>query len=327
MELPHHVQVQVQVQEQEEVQEQEQEQVQVQEQDQEVQEQEQVPSEEDPVQAKIAELRSREIVKDQRTDDWLMARNNFITASTSAACAGLMGETARNNMILEKITLGEKKGFYGNAATRKGTLYEPITNQLYSLKTGKTINMFSLIGHDNPEYSFLGASTDGVSSQLDNIEIKTLVSREHGKIKREYYHQMQHQMECLGLETTDFIEASYTECGSKEEWIETVSEHKGAIITVKHAEMPIYSPIDDVPLISDLIDRLTEESEGNIQVTYWCLKKWCMRKVDRDPSWIQSMGPLLKKFWEDVRHYREHPDELKLAPKRSRKIDTTECLF
>jgi len=306
---------------------QEQEQVQVQDPEQEQQEIITEPEQdENPVQTKINELRSREIVKDQRTDDWLMARNNFITASTCAACAGLMGETARNNMILEKITLGEKKGFYGNAATRKGTLFEPITNQLYSLKTGKTIHMFSLIGHDNPEYAFLGASTDGVSSQLDNIEIKTLVSREHGKIKREYYHQMQHQMECLGLQTTDFIEASYTECGSREEWLSALSEHKGAIIAVTGSE-PVYSPIDDVDMILSLIDKLFQESSGNIQVTYWCLKKWCMRKVEKDPSWIQSMGPLLKKFWDDVSHYREHPDELQIAPKKSRKIDSSECLF
>jgi putative phage-type endonuclease len=292
--------------------------------------QEQQYPEPDPIQAKIAELRSREIVKDQRTDDWLTARHNYITASTSAACAGLMGETARNNMILEKVTFGEQKGFYGNAATRKGTLFEPITNQLYSLKTGKTINMFSLIAHDNPEYSFLGASTDGVSSQLDNIEIKTLVSREHGKIKREYYHQMQHQMECLGLQATDFIEASYTECEDRESWLSSPSEHRGAIIVVPSSELPIYSPIDDVNLITELVDKLQEESEGNMQVTYWCLKKWCMRRVDRDPSWIINVGPLLQAFWKDVMHYRSHPEELcnlTIKKPKSRKINTEECLF
>lgn len=46
------------------------------------------------------------------------------------------------------------------------------------------------------------------------IEIKTLARRAIGKVKREYHHQMQHQMFCLDLERTHFIEAKYVEWGA-----------------------------------------------------------------------------------------------------------------
>ena len=257
----------------------------------------------DPALRKIAELRSRELSGDQRSADWLSQRNNYITASTSAACAGLMGKVARKNMIKEKI--GQGKSFFGNVYTRKGNLFEPVTNMIYSKKTSKTIHMFNLIPATDPEWGFLGASTDGVTNTLDNIEIKTLARREIGKVKREYHHQMQHQMFCLDLQQTHFIEAKYDEFDGVEGWhvAKAHVEFHGAIVELADGTC-VYSPID-VPDAAEWASDIP-----GVKTTYWILTDYQCVTVPRDPSWIQSTGPLLKAFWADVLHYRAHPEEM-----------------
>jgi putative phage-type endonuclease len=246
-----------------------------------------------------------------------MQRNNYITASTSAACAGLMGKVARTNMLKEKVSFGRDKTFFGNAFTKKGNVFEPVTNMIYSYKTSKTIHAFALIPSDHPDWSFMGASTDGVTNVLDNIEIKTLARRAIGKVKREYHHQMQHQMFCLGLETTDFIEAKYDEYSTFEEWNDAKegSTLSGIIVEIKKGEY-VYSPIEEPDPV-----RWAREFDGGC--IYWVMTDYQCVTVKRDPTWIVTMGPLLKSFWEEVLYLRTHQEEFE---KLNKNINLVQCL-
>jgi len=160
-----------------------------------------------------------------------------------------MGYVARLNLILEKATYGTYRTFFGGKATQYGTRFEPVSNDIYCYRNNTRIHEFGLIPHKT--IPFLGASTDGVSDELKNIEIKSPFSRvPNGKVKKEYMHQMQSQMECLGLNVTDFIEVKYEEYGKLSEMLKRIEDDPeyGCMIEVHNTTIDqleyIYSPIE-----------------------------------------------------------------------------------
>lgn len=286
--------------------------------------------------SKISEFRKRELNGDQRSDEWLKQRHNYITASVSAACAGLMGKVARKNQLLEKATWGEYRPFKGGYYTDKGNIFEEVTNLYYCYVNKCTIYDFKLIPNDNPEYLFLGASTDGISNRLVNIEIKTLVGRsiDSKKIKKEYYHQMQHQMECIGLDSTHFIEVKYKEHDSIEQaFLHANNQAYGIIIEYYYNDnlMYYYSPIGlDLKLLKNWLEQKESDlSQTNdkffVRTINWQMVDYLCRKVLRDPLWIKEMGPKLKKFWLEVQYLRENPN--KIAEITGDASDINECLI
>jgi len=275
---------------------------------------------------------ARQLCADQRTAYWLKARDEFITASISAACAGQMGPIARENQLLEKATRGAYKPFTGGYYTTQGNIYEPVTNAIYCYRNNAVIHALSLIACDIPTYEFLAASTDGIAEKpgpdskpiFYNIEIKTLAGRMlDNKIKKEYYHQMQHQMWCLGLTQTHFLEAKYMEhvnLMSLAAELQSIEPHYvcdkfGAVIELwqNGDYVYLYSPI------SQSFDTLTQwvnDNEGTrngiyIRTFYWSLFDYSCKLVRREPTWLDTMGPLLRQFWDEVNKLRADPVMLK----------------
>jgi putative phage-type endonuclease len=258
-------------------------------------------------------LRGRELLGDQRSIDWLEMRHKYITASISAACAGLKGASARQNYLLEKATEGKYKNFTGSCYTDKGNIFEPITNTIYCMRNNTHIHAFGLIPSDSSDYNFLAASTDGVTSSLLNIEIKTLASRVlDGKIKKEYWHQMQHQMFCLGLEKSHFLEAKYDEYQGPLALAENVNRDAtiGAIIEKYSVEFGFtyeYSSVSTLSNIAEIIsweklrkDSIRDETALYVRTIYWHLTDYEQQTVRRDSSWITTVGPVLRAFWLEV---------------------------
>ena len=267
----------------------------------------------------IDTLHKRELIGDQRSTDWLTRRNSYITASISAACAGLMGPSSRENYLLEKATEGKYKNFTGSVYTDKGNIFEPVTNSIYCIRNNTHIHAFGLIPSENQEYNFLAASTDGVTSSLINIEIKTLASRVlDGKIKKEYFHQMQHQMFCLGLKQSHFIEAKYDEYTSAENLILAVNRIDivtvGAIIEkydIVEGFTYEYSPICNISEVVTWVDIrksiIYSEKAFYVRTIFWHLTDYGQQTVKCDPTWITTIGPVLSKFWTDVQSLkRDH---------------------
>lgn len=289
----------------------------------------------------LESLVSRQLTGDQRSSEWLMQRVNYITASVSAACAGLMGASSREAQLLEKASNGAYRSFKGGYHTDIGNIFEDITASHYSRLNNTRVHDFRLIPHYDPEFSFLGASTDGVSEELNNIEIKTLAGRPlDSKIKKEYYHQMQQQMSCLGLAQTHFLEAKY-------ETFDTLTAAArgtqrcdyGIALEFFHPEEKfnyIYSPDDsDLPAWESAQVHLTEPGVY-IRTIYWRRTGYQMKVVPRDPDWLKVMGPALKGFWEELQELRKDPAkvqkmiadrESKPRGKASMKLSLTECMI
>lgn len=274
---------------------------------------------------RLREFKHRELKGEQGSDQWLKSRMSYITASVSAACAGIMGASSRENQLLEKASFGKYRPFKGGYYTEKGNMFEDVTNAYYSYINKGKIWAFNLIPHNNREYDFLGASTDGVSNRLINIEIKTLVARDidKTKFKKEYMHQMQHQMECLNLDETDFIEVKYSEHDSIETTLINCEGHvsrMGVIIeswdTREEKMYYEYAPIGlNVDALKAWEERKTELLSRSkrrlyIRSVYWTMTDYLCRRVKRDPNWIRDMGPKLRKFWDEVQELRENPKEL-----------------
>ena len=308
----------------------------------------------------ISVLHSRELKGDQRTTEWKNLRHNFITASVSAACAGLMGAAAREAQLLEKASFGTYSSFHGNYYTDIGNIYEPVTNSYYSYINNTRIHDFALIPSADQEWYFLAASTDGVAArgtELTNIEIKTLPGRvPDGKIKKVYYHQMQHQMACLGLNHTDFIEVKYTE--HPELPVTNVRTGLGRLVSAIPSKPPVigiiaelwnldqecfkyeYSPVGSTR--EELIgwqttrDGVIRQSDSVLLVRwiYWTQTHYQCIRVQRDPNWLRDVGPALKEFYREVLELRENPAKLQAmiqakaeAKARSYGPEFLECLI
>lgn len=279
-------------------------------------------------QRKINELKSRSVTS-QRTTDWLKVRHEYITASVMASALSLMGKSSRENLLLEKASYGDFKTFFGNIHTHHGNQFEPVTNAIYCYRNNTKIYDYGLIPHKT--VPFLGASTDGVTSELRNIEIKSLTSRIlNGKVKKEYYHQMQLQMECLNLTVTDFIEAKYYQYKSLQEFLDDFyyesedkeQSEKGCMIEVldlKSKQLDyIYSPIeyylDDKKMTGWLKEQheLVAKRDDVVYVrdVYWEVTEYSCIEVKRDPNWMKQYYPVMKQFWDEVLELRGNPDLL-----------------
>ena len=166
----------------------------------------------------------------QRSEEWYKVRKNLITASSAASCLIRDIKTCesyvkeyrleeifdynnkccnpystKKQYFLDKSGYGSQ--FKGNIATFWGQKYESVVTDLYSNKFNKDVLEFGLIIHDNPEYSWLGASPDGITPDGVMIEIKCPFRRKITGIPPMYYWiQVQLQLEVCDLEYCDFVE-------------------------------------------------------------------------------------------------------------------------
>jgi putative phage-type endonuclease len=279
----------------------------------------------------IESLRARQLTGDQRSQEWLLQRVNYITASVSAACAGIMGASAREAQLLEKASCGRYRSFMGGYHTDMGNIFEDITAKHYSRLNNTVVHDFRLIPHDDPEYSFLGASTDGVSEELNNIEIKTLAGRplDH-KIKKEYYHQMQHQMACLGLHQTHFLEAKYETFNSVNEAASVGGDKPyGIALEFYSSETGFTYLYSDIAVVNidalknwEIVHVYDTEPGCYIRSIYWRMSGYQMKIVKREPQWIIDMGPALKQFWTELSVLKTDPglvDQLIIAKENKKR--------
>ena len=103
-----------------------------------------------------------------------------------------------------------------NTAMHWGQKFEPLSVMIYEHMYNSKIEDFGCIQH--PTYKFLGASPDGIIVESKTgrygrmLEIKNPVSREiTGIPKKEYWIQMQLQMEVCDLDECDFLETKFVE--------------------------------------------------------------------------------------------------------------------
>ena len=276
----------------------------------------------------------------QRTPEWYQFRWNLITASN--AWKAFETQSSINQLIYEKCQPlksaddeEEVKMINVNSPMHWGQKYEPATVMVYEHNYNTTVEDFGCIQH--PVYSFVGASPDGIVVNHDSdrfgrmLEIKNVVSREiNGIPKKEYWTQMQLQMEVCDLDDCDFLETKFTEypdessfqtdtkvndCGENELMLSADNKTKGVILyfnTKEGAPFYSYKPLDivspdDIHKWEETELSKYESSQYNytfLKFIYWKLEVLSCVLVSRDRNWFKNNIQQLEKVWKIIEEER-----------------------
>lgn len=281
----------------------------------------------------------------QRTPEWYANRYNLITASNAYKI--FESQAMKNQLIYEKCKPLEEinnqedefKFVNVNSTLHWGQKYEPISVMIYEKKFNTKIEDFGCIKHD--KYNFIGASPDGINVDETNLrygrmlEIKNIVNREiDGIPKKEYWIQMQLQMEVCNLDECDFLETKFIEYEdydsfkqdsiqdidtNNEEFINLCEslEHKlkGIIIYFQQKNgTPFY-----VYMPFDLYDEedINEWFEGEIlkyesepyEYTYMKMICWKLEKIScvlvcRNREWFKLNVEEIENMWKLIEYER-----------------------
>jgi putative phage-type endonuclease len=228
---------------------------------------------------------------DQRTDAWHAKRSELITASEVYQIFG--SESARRDVMLRKLEPRVQGDGPGIPALLWGTRFEPVAKRLYEERTNCTIQDVSCVQH--PRVSFLGASPDGLIVPTGDdprrygrlVEFKCPMSRKPSdEIPIGYWHQMQLQMECTGIDECEYVEFRFKQVGYTE-WSRTTGT-KGS-----------FSVYEDGRVVYD-----ETEVPEDAQVIYWILGSIKEDFVQKDPTWLSTHLPQLQAFWDEVLRHR-----------------------
>jgi putative phage-type endonuclease len=155
----------------------------------------------------------------QRTPEWYEVRRGLITASEAAAAMGIKPFAGFKGCPREELMqtkLNKPKSFSG-MAMQHGVHYETEACDYAMDILGKKNLEFGLLVH--PEFPWLAASPDGITTDGMCVEIKCPLLRKivPGEVPHHYQSQLQIQMEVCNIDETLFIQyrpAHMTEDGN-----------------------------------------------------------------------------------------------------------------
>ena len=299
----------------------------------------------------------------QRTPEWYKFRWNLITASN--AYKAFESQSAINQLIYEKCQPlksfdedEEVKMVNTNTAMHWGQKYEPLSVMIYENMYKVKVEDFGCIQHST--YKFLGASPDGIVINKESerygrmLEIKNPVSREiTGIPKKEYWTQMQLQMEVCDLDECDFLETKFTEYPDRLSYQVDISNEvftgsegiewfniclskdgkvKGEIIyfhTKEGKPFYVYKPLDCVnPYEINEWQVCAVETYENepynytyMKTIFWKLDVLSCVQVLRKKDWFKNNIGQLEKIWNIIEQERitgyEHRAPIKKQKKES----------
>ena len=301
----------------------------------------------------------------QRTPEWYKFRWNLITASN--AWKAFETQNTINQLIYEKcqplkdFTIEpvdeEIKMINTNTTLHWGQKYEPLSVMIYEHMYNSKVEDFGCIQH--PVYKFIGASPDGIIIQSNTghygrmLEIKNIVNREiNGIPKKEYWIQMQLQMEVCDLDECDFLETKFIEYPdylsyrndssiasfNGEEFNSYVTSrdgsYKGIIVHFHKSEgsphyeyMPLnlWTP-DDISNWEETIVQKYECQPYNytfLKFIYWKLEKLSCVLVLRNKEWFKNNVGQLEKVWKTIEQERISGYEHRAPTKKQKKEQST----
>lgn len=293
------------------------------------------------IQAAIDKIRSKP-QPTQRTTAWYEFRHNLITASN--AWKALDSQAQQNSLIYEKcqpmktFETDPQNSFVNvNSSLHWGQKYEPLSVLIYERKNETEVEDFGCIQHD--EYKFLGASPDGIITDESSpkfgrmLEIKNVVSREiTGIPKKEYWVQMQLQMEVCDLDDCDFLETKFVEYENMQAFLQDKTDKQRGIImyfqTPEGKPHYIYKLIDEIDKTKieaweeEMIEthQIYDTKTGSHSKTwvcnyYWKLEVYSCVYIERDRLWFQNNIEQMAQIWATIEKERISGFEHR-APKR-----------
>jgi putative phage-type endonuclease len=278
---------------------------------------------------KLAHIRAKP-QPDQRTAEWYKFRHDLLTASN--AWKAFESQACMNQLIYEKckpLKEHEEKEHVNTASPMHwGQKYEPVSRMVYEHMYKTRVADFGCLQHD--AYPFLGASPDGINVDPASqrygrmLEIKNIVNRDiTGIPKKEYWIQMQLQMEAADLNECDFLETQFAEDHDDD----GASESNEALMTGTmlyfmkdgrpHYE---YEPIglsrcESEAWFSDAMER--NQAHMWMKTIRWRLEKMSCVLVLRNKLWFQCAIRVLDDLWQTIVKERDNPQGCEhRAPKR-----------
>jgi len=278
----------------------------------------------------------------QRTPEWYQFRWNLITASN--AWKAFESQSTINQLIYEKCQPIKKFDDKGdedikmvntNTSLHWGQKFEPLSVLIYEHKYKTQVEDFGCIQHKT--YKFIGASPDGINVDKNcdrygrMLEIKNVVSRDiNGIPKKEYWVQMQLQMEVCDLDECDFLETKFTEYTDYETYKnDTTDKMKGIIIyfhTKDGKPFYVYKPLEEIDITKWEDDTLSLYQSEKYNYTYmkfiyWKLEVFSCVLVLRNKEWFKNNIPQLEKVWKIIEQERitgyEHRAPVKKVKKET----------
>jgi len=276
---------------------------------------------------KVEELLNKYGQDDQRTAQWHAKRGEMLTASEISKAVKDASPAQKHEIIMSKLTPRDKnQQGPGSKALIWGTRLEPIAKHIYStyLQGGLKIVDTTCVPH--PVHSFLGASPDGVLVTDDKndfrygklVEFKCPISRDFDDttpIPPAYYHQMQLQMECTGMNECDYVEMKFKEVNYTE-WLESTALYKSCYAVGEDGTTVIYRDITDPRDVPTWRRESLPNFETEWWMTvYWVFEKYRLKTVEKDQKWLDTNLESFREIWDTIQKHRkegtvpEHPKE------------------
>jgi hypothetical protein len=172
------------------------------------------------------------------------------------------------------------------------------------------------------------------------LEIKNVVSRDiNGIPKKEYWVQMQGQMETFDFDECDFLETVFKEYPDEDAFYSDIvpREYRGIVlhfvqrismgdsssfIPINHNPRYEYLPLD-IDITKENIDIWIKATRDSIrldwslyEVKYWYLEDYSCVMVPRNRQWFQAALPKIKETWTTILKERESGYEHRAAKKK-----------
>lgn len=260
----------------------------------------------------LNELLNRKQIE-QRTPEWYAQMNTIISASELGNLFASVRTRAK--LVISKTVPYEPRRQQlavpsdSMSAFDWGIRFEPVVKQIYEYKYNTIVKELGRLIH--PTYNKCSASPDGLVYECPTgerrgrlIEIKCPVTREiDGSVPKDYYAQMQMQLQVTGLKNCDYVEACFSSKYNNMTEKQGPGLYNGYIALIRYEELKgdqefyyVYSPVNvDCTWKPDI-----KETEELVEIIPWRLIQWAEQVVTRNEEWWLSMKPIIDTFWEDV---------------------------
>lgn len=259
---------------------------------------------------KLLELYGKD---DQRTSAWFAKRGQMLTASEIYKGLTDASPAQKHELIMSKLQPKE----YGSGTARPliwGTRFEPIAKEIYTSMQFDDIQIVDTTCIPHPTVSFLGASPDGIILTENTkdyrygrlVEFKCPISRQFTNetpIPKEYYHQMQLQMECTGLDECEYIEMQFKEM-SYNQWSNFESKYK-SFFAVSDDDKYTPKNINDDRSIPQWREEVLGELASQHRLYYWGLVNWRATTVPKQVDWLEQHLQSFQEIWNQVEEHRK----------------------
>ena len=268
----------------------------------------------------------------QRTNEWYIDRHNMITASSVWKVFG--SQSVVNQLIYEKcVPIDVNKCSPTHVNTESplhwGQKFEYLSVKIYEDAFYTKIAEFGCIKHSNVNYH-VGASPDGINVCPNSplygraLEIKNVVSRPiTGIPKKEYWIQVQIQLEICNLDECDFLETQFKTPYNDEDafnadalnnddgYFYTLTDNmrRGVIVQYMKEGKPFYQYAPLHCTKKSFYAWFYDCNEKYSDLTwitniYWKLEVFSCVLIKRDRAWFQNSIQQIENVWSIIEKER-----------------------